>query len=263
MTLSVPHTPKNYLDVYDRDIVKWFMSRVNAAKPEVGWDPDDPESNKAYWAFAPADRAFSEIRRYLDPDDDNTIVDVLDDKELGELPLPIVSIARVTEAFDPVRYTGRQQFENMGFVDSDTKIDLYSARFPLPYTFDYQFDVWTDLFQHQNNIKYQVLSQFDPMFDILTVNLGEGRGNKYARLEIVDLTDNSDLESGTERSMKRFTYTIRLYGHLWRQITSVKSVLEIRIDWRVPDTEEDWQKALTGDTYDSELVRQQVLDYRP
>ena len=136
------------------------------------------------------------------------------------VPLPFISLGRISEAYDPKRFI-RCFFNNViGYTVSGPSgpsgpTMTWSVKRPLPWNLTYQVDVWGRDLLHVDDIKNQIL---------LNLQLGEGfylqvQHPYPSLLKLVwttlnNVTDTSTLESLTKNRVLRKTLTFTVHGWL-------------------------------------------------
>jgi hypothetical protein len=119
---------------------------------------------------------------------------------------------RVGVVGDPERQrSGR--LRNIAYSDA-TMTNLFSTTFPIPIKINYQVDFWTKRKSEMNQWIVQFHTDFLLQTKYLKIEVDEFFRNKWVcLLNDGELTDNSDLETGEDRPLVR--YTAQLIAETW------------------------------------------------
>ncbi len=171
--------------------------------------------------FATPDRAFAQMKTKFKLRDNQPI------------PLPFLSIQQIGDSVpDPTRRLCHKIYKRMGEVyNSDGSINCgLRMQWPLPYNFTYSIELWVKTRKEARRYLRQYAEQFEHGdYSYIAVDHGEGMGLQLVRVENQGLADNTQLETGAEQRILRWTATILVYGWLPRRIQEVPIVKKISV----------------------------------
>lgn len=136
------------------------------------------------------------------------------DKHLlgGRLALPILSITRNSEAFDPKRYSSPLLPFFRRYINDGCKVQLFYR--PAPYLLDYTLDILAEHKNDAENALFSIASRFNPIASYLLED------DKYnIKMEVIlkynGSTNNSDLDADSETHADvKYSISIQMEGWL-------------------------------------------------
>ena len=209
----------NSLYIYDNTILTWLKS-IDFTTAVYG---ATPEGKAVVVRFQALNTVLTE-----------TVPERLNQKIIDDLPeITVVS----ADPQPDISRRGRAVIRKSALVtpEGGGEQEYRKFAYPLPYTLDYQVDIWTRLFAHQNQILYELLLEFDPEVMYLTTDLAEPFGSKWAKVNITDITDNSELEREEKDGYVQFRKTINLKVDIWlwqnKYPDLTKRIEQVRVDF--------------------------------
>ena len=171
--------------------------------------------------FATPDRAFAQMAKKFNL------------KENQPVPLPFISLQQVGDAVpDPKRRLSYSIYERVGETyNSDGSLKgALIRRWPIPYNFTYTAELWCKTRMEARGYLRSYAEAFEHGdYTYLTVDHGDGIGQKLVRVENQGITDNTNLESGQEQRTLRWALTLVVYGWLPRRLEEVKVIQRVNI----------------------------------
>jgi hypothetical protein len=182
----------NLIYIYDEAVVLWLKS--------LDFDSEVNESVTVKY------QAMNKVFSRDVPEEVNTVY-------LEDLPVVVIG------SFDPQLDLSRRQtgsFKKWDVVEENDQSVVYKEfDYPKPFKITYQIDIWTRYKSHMNQILQKLLLDFDANIKYLTPNLGNIMKTKYMKLELIDISDNSDLEFSTKFESTKFRKTISIDSDVW------------------------------------------------
>ena len=222
--MSFPFTYENYYRVHDTALMNWVKSlHVDYNAKDSPIQP--PQVNVPIISvFASPDRAFAQALDLLTRTNWITTagspkVDASNAAKLNGLPLPLVSIQRGDDEPD---HEMEGIPKRIGFSANNT-----TASFPLwkPRWIPYELTFWGRKTFTDNYIREWILGQLGTRGNLsnevyIDVIHTDPWGVKRQSLQIIDFTDESDLE-GRQIRFKRVLCRVRLRGWLTNTLATV------------------------------------------
>lgn len=212
MSNAVPRLQTQVFYNYDKAIVSYLHDNVK------GYDYSRGTRVPILCVFASPQRAFAQAARQIAR---RRGASQKSDEDIRNVPLPIMSLSRVDEKFDPTRYVkwswGRAQYQ----PDEDK---WFGARFPQPYNFTYQLDVWTRTIEELDDISNQLrlLLRADEMW--LSVDHPDPYKTQRVLVLHTGQAENSEVDprNADERLLRRsFTYVVHGWLCYPRDVTYI------------------------------------------
>ena len=214
--------------------------------------PVQEDMKKVPVIFASPDRAFSSMQ------------EILGIEATKNVPLPFVSVLRSRVRPDPLRFHGTNVF----FRKLATTVDgtsTVSVPFPLPYDITYQIEYWAKNRETLNVLELWSATQFDGGFEMfIPIDFSQTppwSGTKNIPFENEGISDNSNLEPGTEHRTLRFTQQLTAKG--WLVATSrteiTKAVHKIYSDFYLAATGADFGAVTAADVAGDPLTYDQFM----
>ena len=116
---------------------------------------------------------------------------------------------------------------------SDDLNIVKKSQHPMAYDIGYQLDIWTKFRDDANILTALTLQKFPKRIRYLTVDLGEGWGEKRVSFIVKSVQDLTELEPGEESDREiRMTITLELEAWLPLPIVDVRTVRKVieRVD---------------------------------
>jgi len=202
--------------------------------------------------YASPERAFSSMAQVLK-------------KDVKLVPLPILSFYRDR---DPIInrdiFTWNRGEKDEVLVNGGKAVSILPR--PLAYILNYRIDIWSWYTDEIEDLITLIIGQFN--LDLYLQQHSEV-GTIYLRLELGDITDNSQIESGQDPRMLRKTISVSANTFLVRPPSTVPTVLDFRIEiddlhsGDVYETIGDFLGAVSIPTYEftTVLKNSSVADY--
>ena len=219
MANSVPTKYVQMWSNYDKAVVTKCHTLIHYAQDTTKNDV----SYRIPCVFATPDRAFAQMRSQIARKRGIPIDDI---KNLS-IPLPIISLSRVTQKLDLSRYV-RHIFNRL-YTDPSTGTYLGMIR-PQPWDMTYQVDVWARNIQDLDEIAAQIVLWLRADEFYLTVNHLIPMGERIVLTQLTDVADNSKMESGEDKRTLRRTFTFVVHGWIVHEPREARIVRKIVTD---------------------------------
>lgn len=127
---------------------------------------------------------------------------------------------------------------NRIYVHNNSKDEMYILPYPLPFDLAYQVDIFAKTQQDMQFLRTSLLTRFP--FANLTYLEGEfgGYGNKLLPVELTNVQDTSDLETGEAERELRNTFTMTMAAWIFRvpfRTKTIETAAVVVIDASAPD----------------------------
>lgn len=210
--------PVDQIRMYDDAVKKWVDTFIHPEKVDV----------VLYSVIATPERSYGETKNVANTE--KTEQDRKKDKIITPIR-PTASIVCKSIRFDKSRWK-RTYINRAGFVDPNTKTEMYQFPYPKPFFFDYSIEF--EAINHTTrNLLYQFFHlQFDDFRFYIQIDFRKVHPN-YGCYDIAveqnGFEDVSDLEGGEGQRNKRLVLDLQVLGWLMRPMRITKTIKKATI----------------------------------
>jgi len=149
----------------------------------------------------------------------------------GRVKLPVISISRTGQNYNPDKFTPPYRPLRRRFVNSAKTMVALSYR-PVPYIVDYTLNIWSEHKRDAEYALYQILTRFNPLAELAVT---DDHNFGYVQMKLISSSDTSEKEASAEQHAK-VKYEISYSAEAWLSLpekvmpTIVGTVLSIEVE---------------------------------
>lgn len=202
-----------WVDVYD-NCDKAFVTYVHSL---LYWD--GIKETNLLCVFATPERALARIQKRIADKTGQDIASV-------PIPLPFASISRMTEQYDPERYT-RAELRRIYTNQAGTRY-LHTFK-PQPWTLTYQTQIWARNLRDLDAFRNQFITSLRGNEAYLNVKYAEPFGTLLNRIQLDSVNDASEIETNEEQRILRRVFTFKMETWIPYGVREVGPILSVHI----------------------------------
>jgi len=133
-----------------------------------------------------------------------------EDLRHGRVKLPVISISRTGQEYNPLKFTPPYGYTGKQFVNNARSMVALSYR-PTPYIVNYTLSIWAETKRDAEHILYQVLTRFNPLAELV---VSDEHNVGSVQMKLTASTDDSDKEAAAEQHAK-VKYGVSYAAEAW------------------------------------------------
>jgi len=186
--------------------------------------PLGDEGKPLLHVFATPERAMGQAQRKLR---------LRGDDAQGLVPLPIVSVDRLADAYDSAR-ANVLTLPRLAMTPGNAK--FLGTQWPIPMTLTYQLNLWCKQLRDISALTVQLLHLFPPsQVKYLTVEHPAPFGRRIVPALITDVSDSPKVGEAEKERLLRRVFTIRVDGWVARPANEYGYVEQVTVDFYESD----------------------------